>query len=141
MKTIFVFDDSRPTDVLHPIVAIGEDGRRIARLQFDGWTMPFCRFAMGVLHVSDASDETDEAVTSTRSAMLSTYDAVYGVGNWQAVWLDYPRQSDAWLDALKLAREREERAQQSKVGQSTASLSKVLAALFATPEAQSHTTH
>jgi hypothetical protein len=141
MKTIFIFDDSRPTDVLHHIVAIGEDGRRIARLQFDGWTMPFCGFAMGVMHVSDAAGGTDEAVKSTRAAMLSTYDAIYGVGNWQAEWLDYPRQSDAWLDAMKLAREREERSQDARVGQTSTSMAKILVALFGTPKAQPHTTH
>jgi hypothetical protein len=141
MKTIFVFDDSRPTDVLHRIVAIGEDGRRIAHIQFDGWTMPFCRFAMGAVHVSDAADETAEAVSSTRARMLSAYDAVYGPGNWEVIWLDYPRQNEAWLDAMLQSRERDEREQDARVGQSSASLAKILAALFGAPEVQPHTTH
>lgn len=141
MKTIFIFDDSRPTDAMHRIVAIGEDGQRIAAIQFDGWTMPFCRFAMGAVHVSDAATDTAAVVNSTRAKMLTAYDSIYGAGNWYPMWLESPKRNDGWLNALRLARERDERIEAAASGFASASLAKIFSAVFGAAETQPHTTH
>lgn len=141
MKTIFIFDDSRPTDVLHRIVALGEDGQRIAAIQFDGWTMPYCRFAMGAMHVSDQTSDTADVVNSTRAKMLVAYDRIYGAGNWFPMWLESPKRNDGWLNALRLAREHDERIEAAASGFASASLAKIFSAVFGASETQPHTTH
>lgn len=141
MKTIFIFDDSRPTDALHRIVALGEDGQRIAAIQFDGWTMPFCRFAMGAVHAAAEGSDLVEVVNSTRAKMLIAYDRVYGAGNWSPMWLETPKRNDSWLTALRLAREHDERIEAAASGYASASLAKIFSAVFGAAETQPHTTH
>jgi hypothetical protein len=141
MKTIFIFDDSRPTDDEHHVVALGEDGRRLAIRVFDGWTFPHCRYAMAAMHVCEARLDVAAAVNSTRSIMLEKFDAAYGTGGWVAVWLESPKHDDLWLEALQLSRERDARIEAAAIGYSAPALSRILAAVFGSPEVQPHTTH
>lgn len=141
MKTIFIFDDSRPTDALHRIVALGEDGQRLTTMMFDGWTLPFCRYAMATVHVSDANHDNAGIVETTRSSVVEKFDAAYGVGGWVSVWLESPKHDALWLDALQLARERDARIERAAVGYSAPALSRILAAVFGSAEVRPHTTH
>jgi len=141
MKTIFIFDDSRPTDALHRIVALGEDGQRLSTVLFDGWLLPYCRYAMAAVHVSHANHDNAEVVNRTRMSTLEKFDAAYGVGGWVSVWLESPKRDALWLDALQLERERATRIDRSPVGYSNAALSRILAAVFGPAEVQPHTTH
>jgi hypothetical protein len=141
MKTIFIFDDSRPTDALHRIVALGEDGQRLAAVMFDGWMLPHCRYAMAALHTSDVNHDNVDAVRKTRSSSIEKFDAAYGLGAWVAVWLESPKRDDLWLEALQLSRERDARIEAVAVGFSSAALSRILGAVFGTPDVQPHTTH
>ena len=141
MKTIFVFDDSRPTDALHRIVALGEDGQRLATTMFDGWTLPYCRYAMAAMHVSDAKHDTASVVNSTRDGVVKKFDEVYGVGGWVAVWLETPKHDPLWLEALQLAQERDARIERAAIGYSGPALARILAAVFSSSEVRPHTTH
>lgn len=141
MKTIFIFDDSRPTDVLHRIVALGEDGRHLSTVLFDGWLLPYCRYAMAAVHVSHANRDNAEIVDRTRAGTVEKFDAAYGPGAWVSVWLESPKLDALWRDALQLSREREARIDRSPVGYSNAALSRIFAAVFGPVEVQPHTTH
>ncbi|OTP79448.1 hypothetical protein [Caballeronia sordidicola] len=141
MKTIFIFDDSRPTDDEHCVVALGEDGRRFGTRVFDGWTFPHCRYAMGAMHVSEAKHDAAVAVNSTRSTMLGKFDAAYGPGGWVAVWLETPKHDALWLEAVQLARERDARIERVAMSYSGPAFARILAAVFGSADAQPHTTH
>lgn len=141
MKTIFIFDDSRPTDALHRIVALGEDGQRLATVMFDGWLLPYSRYAMAAAHVSHANHDNAEVVSRTRLSTVEKFDAAYGAGCWVSVWLESPKHDALWLDALQLARERDVRIERAAIGYSGAALSRILAAVFSSAEVQPRTTH
>lgn len=108
MKTIFIFNDSRPTDEFRAVMALGEDGQRVARIRFDSFTHPHCQFAMGSEHFLfvDDTDVTDP-VHATRAAVLQRYSEVYGAGNWMPIWLDAPHANPDWCAAMNRLRERE----------------------------------
>lgn len=104
MKTIFVFDDSRVTDRLYQIIALSDNGEGIARINFDDWTLPNCRYAMGVVSSCEPADaHTTKLVSETRGEVLATYDNVFGAGEWVAVWIESPKADTSCLDALRAA--------------------------------------
>jgi len=142
MKTIFIFNDSRPTDHLQSIVALGEDGQRIDCIKFDNWTLPHSRFAMGAEHVMSEDDVAIAApVRMTRAAMLRRYDALYGAGNWLPMWLDAPQNNASFRRALQIMRERHAYATQLTPAFGDAALSGILRAIFNAPAATPRTTH
>ncbi|WP_225031772.1 hypothetical protein [Paraburkholderia sp. XV] len=108
MKSIFIFDDSRATDVQRVFVALGEDGQLIKPVVFDEHTAPHFLYAMGVEHTFTACDVAlvAEAVEFARKTLLRRYDEVYGVGNWIPLYLMRPREIDEWHIALSIARQR-----------------------------------
>lgn len=106
MKTIFVFNDSRPTDSFHLVLALCEDGRYAALVKFTDSTMPHCRYAMGVEHETGAVGSICDAVNRTRADVLAAYDIVCGRGEWFPVWLAAPRHDAACREAIRLLRER-----------------------------------
>jgi hypothetical protein len=146
MKTIFIFDDSRPTDDLRAVVALGEDGQRIARIKFDGFTHRHCMFAMCIEHTF-CEDNTDisEPVIATRAAMVHRYDEVFGVANWMPLWLDEPRTNPDCAAALHRMRERNRHAltgaNAGPISFGADALSGILGAIFGAPATTPHTTH
>lgn len=141
MKTIFIFNDSRPTDHLQSIVALGEDGQRIGCIRFDDWTAPHCQFAMGAAHLlrEDDPDIADQ-IHASRAALLRRYEAVYGIGNWMPMWLDAPQTNAAWRRALYLYRQRQTQpVQNAQFG--NAALGGILGAIFNSADSAPHTTH
>lgn len=108
MKTIFIFNDSRLTDLEQRVSALGEDGQRFDTIVFDRATAPHCEYAMGSAHNLDASIDPSigEPVSDTRKRMLASYDRVYGPGNWMPIWLESPAQNIAWCRAMCLYRSR-----------------------------------
>jgi hypothetical protein len=142
MKTIFIFNDSRPTDHLQSIMALGEDGQRIDCIRFDNLTLPHSRFAMGAEHVLTEDDVAIAApVRMTRASMMRRYDALYGVGNWLPMWLDAPQSNASFRRALHIMRERHAYATQLAPTFSDVALSGILRAIFDSPAAAPHTTH
>ncbi|CAG9256117.1 hypothetical protein [Paraburkholderia caribensis] len=108
MKSIFIFDDSRATDVQRVFVALGEDGQLVKPVVFDEHTAPHFLYAMGVEHTFTAGDVAlvSEAIGFTRKTMLRRYDEVYGAGNWIPLFLLRPRDIDEWRNAMTIARQR-----------------------------------
>lgn len=145
MKTIFIFNDSRPTDEMHAVMALGEDGLTVARITFDPFTLPHCRFAMGAEHLLAADDaDITDPVNATRATVLRRYDEVYGAGNWLPIWLDAPQANPEWRDALNRHRERNRHAlHRAPVSMpfSTAALAGILGAIFGSADNAPHTTH
>jgi hypothetical protein len=140
MKTIFIFNDSRPTDHLHSIVALGEDGQRISCIKFDSFTVPHALFAMGVAHSLNADDpDIVDPVNTTRARIIACYDAIYGVGNWMPMWLDAPHTNNAWCHALKLFRQHRQPVLAPAFGNEA--LAGILGAIFGNADAVPHTTH
>lgn len=141
MKTIFIFNDSRPSDHLQAIVALGEDGQRLGCVKFDSYTAPHCQFAMGAEHILREDDPAiADPIHSTRAAAMHRYDAVYGAGNWMPMWLDAPQTNDAWRRALYLFRQRQSQPVQGN-SLSNAALAGILGAIFSSADAAPHTTH
>ncbi|WP_168793564.1 hypothetical protein [Paraburkholderia aromaticivorans] len=142
MKTIFIFNDSRPSDYFQSIAALGEDGQLIDSIQFDGWTLPHVGFAMGVEHVLREDDLTVAVpVRMTRAAMLRRYDAAYSAGNWIPMWLDSPQTNEAWRRALHLMRERLSQPVPPASQFSDRGLTGILGAIFNSADVTPHTTH
>ncbi|MHB9833867.1 hypothetical protein Q8F57_003410 [Paraburkholderia terrae] len=139
MKTIFVFDDSRVTDRLYHIIAIGESGEGVALIKFDDWTMPNRRYAMGIDDVSEPADaHTMKLVNQTRSDVLAAYNGVFGAGEWAAVWIDSPKTDPACLDALRASHA----ALDARIAARNAALAEsVLSFLGAEPAVVPHPVH
>ncbi|MBU9502871.1 hypothetical protein KTE68_22220 [Burkholderia multivorans] len=104
MKIVYVFNDRRPTDLLHPIVAISDDGVVAGVAHFDDWTLPFARFAMHVIDDCDAPGSDAFLIARTRAETQELFDAKFGAGKWSAVWLDDPRSDPGWIKAMELMR-------------------------------------
>ncbi|MBR8054190.1 hypothetical protein [Burkholderia vietnamiensis] len=117
MKIVYVFNDRRPTDRIHPIAAISEDGVVIGVAEFDDWTLPFARFAMQVDSECDAPGSDVFLIAQTRAETQRLMDERFGAGQWSAVWLDNPASDPGWQKALSLLRAEQERqiAQQRRV--------------------------
>ncbi|WP_322055663.1 hypothetical protein [Burkholderia cenocepacia] len=117
MKIVYVFNDRRPTDPSHPIVALSEDGIVIGVAYFDDWTLPFARFAMQVDSECDAPGSDVFLIAQTRVDTQQQMDERFGAGQWSAVWLDNPASDPGWQKALSLLRAEQERqiAQQRRV--------------------------
>ncbi|RQS85142.1 hypothetical protein [Burkholderia seminalis] len=109
MKIVYVFNDRRPTDPSHPIVALSEDGIVIGVAYFDDWTLPFARFAMQVDSECDAPGSDVFLIAQTRADTQQQMDERFGAGQWSAVWLDNPASDPGWLKALSLLRAEQER--------------------------------
>ncbi|SIT43745.1 hypothetical protein BN2476_350269 [Paraburkholderia piptadeniae] len=107
MKSIFIFDDSRATELRRIFVALGEDGLIVKPVVFDEHTAPHFLYAMGVEHTFAAREEAfiAEAVDFTRKTMLRRYDEIYGAGNWIPLWLADPRSVAEWRNAMSIARQ------------------------------------
>jgi hypothetical protein len=142
MKTIFIFNDSRPTDDFRAVMALGEDGQCIARIKFDAFTHPHCQFAMGVEH-SFREDDTDISgpVQATRAAVLRRYDEVFGAANWMPMWLDEPNANPDCYAALRRMRELNRPPVGVRVGFSPEALAGILGAVFGASDATPRTTH
>lgn len=108
MKTIFIFNDSRFTDLLSVVTALGEDGQRIKVVEFDRGLAAYSDFAMGVTHelAKDVDPEISARMGELRARVLAMYDAAYGAGNWFPMWLASPAQNIAWCRAMGLFRAR-----------------------------------
>lgn len=143
MKSIFVFDDSRPTDDLRTVMALGEDGQRVARIQFDSFTFPHSEFAMGTRHYIDCDDaEVRTLVLSARASVIAQYGAVYGARDWMPLWLDDPHSNVDWRAAMSRCRMREANSSARRVPPfSDRALAGILGAVFDATDALPHTTH
>lgn len=102
MKIIYVFNDSRPSDRRHAIVALANDGRPAAVTNFDDWTLPYAPFAMCCIQECDATGSNASLVASTRENVVAGFNRRFGEGQWTAVWLDRPRTDQGFLDALRI---------------------------------------
>ena len=139
MKTIFVFNDSRPSELLEAILAVGEDGQLVNFVKFDRVTVAYAAFAMGAEHELASRDpDIISPVNVTRANAFRRYDAAYGAGNWVAVWLDAPRINSSWRHAIELLRARQAQPAPSF---STQGLVGILGAIFGSADAAPHTTH
>jgi hypothetical protein len=139
MKTIFVFNDSRPSEPMEAILAVDEDGHLVNFVKFDGATVACAAFALGAEHEL-ASRDPDIAVpvNVTRENALRRYDATYGAGNWIAVWLDAPRTNNAWRRAIELLRAR---LAPPVPAFSDEALAGIFGVVFGSADAVPHTTH
>jgi hypothetical protein len=143
MKTIFIFNDSRPTDVLHPVVALGEDGHVVVRIKFDSFTLPYCQFVMGTSHFIHCDDaDISEPVVASRANVLRRYTEIYGAGNWIPLWLDAPRSNPDWSAAMRI---HHARGRHALIGDGAAAInsttSRLLGSIFDTAATLPHTTH
>jgi len=139
MKTIFVFNDSRASEPMEAVLAVGEDGLLVNFVKFDSATVAYAAFAMGAAYELAAHDPDIAApVNVTRANAHRRYDAAYGAGNWVAVWLDAPRNNSAWRRAIELVRARHA---QPVPAFSTQALAGILGDIFGSADAVPHTTH
>ncbi|WP_028204984.1 hypothetical protein [Paraburkholderia nodosa] len=106
MKTIFVFNDSRHTDLAMHMTALGEDGRRVATIVFDRNTEPHREFAMGCTHELGANVDPSISipVNDTRRDLFASYDRMYGAGNWMPLLVQPGTDNAEWRHALELYR-------------------------------------
>lgn len=144
MKTIFIFNDTRPTDVIHTVVALGEDGHVVARIKFDGFTLPYAEFVMGTSHFLHCDDrDISEPVLTSRADVLQRYTAVYGAGNWIPMWLGAPRSNPDWCAAMRIHHARGLHALIGEAGAAARSspTSRLLSSIFDAAGVLPHTTH
>jgi hypothetical protein len=144
MKTIFIFNDSRPTDELRAVTALGEDGQHVAHVTFTSFTYPHHQFAMGTQHFLDeANPDISEAVLATRASIIQRYDDVYGASNWMPLWLDAPLANADWRAAISRFRMRSASSARATGAPSfsNAALASLLGAIFASADSAPHTTH
>ncbi|MEX3691846.1 hypothetical protein AB3X91_08890 [Paraburkholderia sp. BR14263] len=108
MKTIFIFNDSRPTDLEPRFTALGEDARLFAQVEFDERTRHFSHYAFGCTHElsADLAEGITKPLNTARARLLAAYDRIYGNGNWVPVWIESPSQNEAWRRAIDLFRTR-----------------------------------
>ncbi|MBN3851961.1 hypothetical protein G3N59_01085 [Paraburkholderia sp. Ac-20340] len=110
MKTIFIFNDSRPTDFKMRVTALGEDGSRAATIVFDTNTGVHFEYAMGCKHEFDANVESSVSVpvNDTRQRVLAAYDNTFGSGNWIPMLISPNADNADFRAALALYRQRAE---------------------------------
>ncbi|WP_069267383.1 hypothetical protein [Paraburkholderia nodosa] len=108
MKTIFIFNDTRPTDLAMHMTALGEDGRRVATIVFDPKTEPHHEYAMGCAHELGANVDPSISipVNETRRDLFASYDRIYGAGNWMPLLVQPGTDNAEWRHALELYRAR-----------------------------------
>lgn len=139
MKTIFVFNDSRPSEYLQSILALGEDGQLVNFVKFDSSTAAYAAFAMGAVHDVATNDPGVAApLNVTRANALRRYEAIYGADNWIAIWLDAPQSNSEWRRAIDLLRARHAQPVPAFGNQALAG---ILGAIFGSAEAAPHITH
>lgn len=144
MKTIFIFNDSCPTDLALRFTALGEDGVRVATIVFDRLTVPHFGFAFGLEHVlpADLHPGTTEPLRATRVGLLAAYDRIYGALNWMPLWLASPTANAAWCGAMDVYRSRGDAPARGKVQLSNPALIQILSAIVGdSPAADSRTLH
>lgn len=135
MKTIFLFTDSRLTDLFTVVAAIGEDGEHCSTTKFDEATAPHCRFAMGLEHeiTVPVTPSVIAALMTQRVMSLFGYAQSYGENGWIPIWVDSPHNDPAVLNALRLRREL--RRDQEKILRGTDAFgASLLSAIFAAPD-------
>jgi hypothetical protein len=135
MKTIFVFNDSCPTELALRFTALGEDGRRIQTVVFDQQTVKHFGFAFGLEHMlpNDLQLGVSDPLRETRAGVLTAYDRVYGVRNWIPLWLASPHASADWRRAMDVYRASAPATPRPDLSFGTAALVRVLAAVVGTP--------
>ena len=111
MKIVYVFNDRRPTDRIHPIAAISEDGIVVGVAEFDDWTLPFARFAMQVDSECDAPGSDVHLIAQARAETKQRMDTLFGADGWSAVWLDAPSADPGWVKAISLLHAEQDRQQ------------------------------
>lgn len=144
MKTIFIFNDSRPTDLEPCFAALGEDACLLARVEFDGHTQQFFQYAFGCAH--ELPEGLEEGITiplnTNRARMFAAYDRIYGAGNWMPLWIESPTQNEAWRAAMDLYRSRGGIPDTRDMRFSNAALARILEAVgAAASRAEPHTVH
>ena len=102
MKVIYVFNDSRPSDRQHAIVALADDGKPAAVTHFDDWTLPYAQFALCCVDECDATGSDSHLVAETRANAFAGFNRRYGEGQWTAVWIENPRRDPGCVDALRV---------------------------------------
>lgn len=107
MKTIFVFNDCRPTDLTLRVTALGEDGQRVATVVFDALTERHFEFAFGLAHDLPAhiAPAVAAPLRATRRGIFAAYDRIYGTENWIPVLIPSPTECLAWRKAMSLYRD------------------------------------
>lgn len=137
MKTIFIFNDSRPTDPRPCIAALGEDASIFACVQFDGGTQDHVQYAFGCTHdlPADIRPSVSKPLNATRTGLFAAYDHSYGAGNWIPLWLDAPETNGAWRRAMALHRARQSPSCIGDVHFSDAGLARILDAIANAPGA------
>ncbi|WP_321895982.1 hypothetical protein [Paraburkholderia heleia] len=137
MKTIFIFNDSRHTDLALHVTALGEDGRRIATIVFDRNTEPHHEYAMGCKHELDANvhDSISIPVNDTRRDLFASYDRMYGAGNWMPLLIQPGADNIEWRHALDLYRARAESMGTPEPRFSATALARIFEAVLGTPAA------
>lgn len=135
MKTIFLFIDSRLTDLFTVVAAVGEDGEMCMRVKFGESTAPHCRFAMALEHelTAPVAPGVMDALRADREMSLARYGRSYGAKGSIPIWVDAPHNDPAVLNALCLRREL--RRDQEKILRGTDAFgASLLSAIFAAPE-------
>lgn len=102
MKIVYVFNDTRPSDRQHVVLALADDGKPANLVYFDDWTLPYAPFAMCCHSECDATGSNAVLVAGTRRNVLAGFDERFGAGEWTAVWLDKPGNDQGCLDALRI---------------------------------------
>ncbi|WP_175777487.1 hypothetical protein [Burkholderia anthina] len=109
MKIVYVFNDRRPTDRVHPIAAISEDGIVVGIAEFDDWTLPFARFTMQVDSECDAPGSDVFLIAQARAETKQRMDTLFGDGERSAVWLEEPAADPGWIKAVSMLRAEQDR--------------------------------
>ncbi|QGZ56712.1 hypothetical protein [Paraburkholderia acidiphila] len=137
MKTIFIFNDSRHTDLSTHMTALGEDGRRVATIVFDRNTEPHYEYAFGCKHELGANVDASISipVNDTRRDLFASYDRMYGAGNWMPLLIQPGADNVEWRHALELYRARAETVGASEPRFSVAALLRIFDAVLGTPAA------
>ncbi|MBB6320544.1 hypothetical protein [Paraburkholderia tropica] len=132
MKTIFIFNDSRHTDLALHVTALGEDGHRVATIVFDPKTEPHHEYAMGCTHELDTNIEPSISIplNETRRDLFASYDRIYGTGNWMPLLVQPGSDNAAWRQALELYRARAASAGAPEPRFSATALAQIFQAVF-----------
>lgn len=126
MKVIYVFDDSRPSDRQHVVLALADDGKPAAVTHFDDWTLPYAQFAMCCVDECDATGSNASLVAGTRESAFAGFNRRFGEGQWMAVWLDRPCADPGCIDALRILHAELERQEAEQVRAARAAAESVL---------------
>lgn len=146
MKRVFVFNDSRITDLEPTFVMLTEEGTPFMKTRFTSKTAPFFMYALNLLDDCPAMSDADvhAAVLRTRGDVRMIGDLLFGAENWKPEFLAHPMEVEEFRIALDKAHERQRtRVDELKAQRADATLEALLGLLaaFDMPGEPVRTTH